>query len=587
MNDAQGAWTLPEVALLVFGSLLLLWQPTFFLNDELAQALGLRTLAGGSMVTEFVPLSYQGYFGSLFGQYSLQDVLYGDVVLAGSWMENILALPVRFLLAGLSAPFGLGAALGLVAGAGIGAAAWVLTRRRMRPERATWLGLGIAAVLALGAPRQVASQFLDVAALQLVTFAATAFAAALWWHMLRPQGPRLAWFGALLLVAGTPMMFWAFQIKYHGLALALSSMAIWCYREGASTPPLRTLAAAGVVGLAVWNHQPSGLFLGAALLVAALPAVRHPGFWAKAGAGGGGVLFGIVPWWLQGWATRKSLRIAAAEGTSGAVGASGGPSSEFLPGATYAGDSVVYGGFLDHAVWNDPLGALGALWQTYVWTDWFQVGAALSVLPWAPWTILAVVTLARCDLRARVPLWPAAVFIALAMPLVVGERLLDMGAGFDMRHAVTVWPWLVLLSWPALAHLLRARPTRWWTEQAVVAAVVGMSLLLLVNLLWHKSTGLDLVQKGFSFEGTWLHRTAGITLAAALTAAMAAVRWRGSRWSNARDRVLAWSLASSLTFGTWLRLAAAAPEFEHQSAPFVVWPTRILAAALRWMGYSY
>ncbi len=587
MADANGSWTLPEVSFVFFGALLLLWQPTFFMNDELAQAVGLHTLGQGRLATSSIPLSYLGYMDSLFGQYSLRDILFMDTVLAGSWMENILALPIRVVLQGMASLVGLGGALGVVAGVGVGAASWIVARRRLAARTAAGIALGVGALLMAGAPRNVAAPFLDVAALQLVTMAATAIAAAFWWHMLRPEGPRMAWFGAALLMVATPMMFWAFQIKYHGLALALQAIAIWCYKDGAQTSPLRTLAAAGVVGLAVWNHPPGGMMLAAAMLVVALPIVGMPGFWRRAGAGIAGGLFGLIPWGLQGWASRRALRVEVegVEPVSDAEIISDVVTT--IPGSNYLAPAAETPSYLESAVWNDPGGALAAMWQVYVWPDWMDVGQAFSMLFWAPWLVLVVATLSRSDLRARVALWPAAVAYCLALPLLAGQRMLDLGAGFDMRHAVTVWPWLVLLAWPALADILRRRPARWWAEQTLAAAMVGMSVLLVSNLLWHKSTGVDLVQKGYGFEGTWLHRHGGMALAAALAGSMAAVRWSGPRWKAVRDGALAWSLASSFTLGIWLRLAAAVPSLEGFTGPMVSWPTRMVSAALRWIGYSY
>lgn len=598
-------WTLPEVALVTMGVLLLLWQPAFFLNDELSQALGHRALAEGSLETTILGPGYEAIQEGVYTHHTLEALEKGPVRMSGSDMENVIGLPFRALLVVLSVPLGLGAAMGLLAGTGIGAATWALARRRTTQQNARWLGLAVASLLFLGAvlrPDRIAMEpFLDVASLQLATMTWTAVAAALWFDLVRKTwGPNLAWVGVGLWLCATPVLFWSLDIKYHGLAMALHTAAIWAYRDGARTPPARTFLAASLVGLAVWNHAPSGGLLGAALLLAALPGLRGgKAFLPRIGAGLTGIALGLVPAVL--WRILETLPVPASNKVAGGAGA-------IVDGTTATGagesipDSVVVaavrsgtrdGGVFSGAIWNDPTGALDVLRQTFVWAEWLDLSAALPMLAWAPWVLLAIVTLARSDLRARVgPLWPVAALYMVVPIFLVGTRMLDVGTAFDPRHHATAWPWLVLLAWPALAERFQNRPAPWWLGQVLVAGGLILATFLTINLLWHKSTGTDVAQMGFEFESVWLHRWVGITLAALLLGWIAVGRWLQQHWpalpcARIHDALLAWSIGSSVSLGLWLRLAGAHAGQPETSTRFAAWPVDLLSAALRWVGYSY
>lgn len=581
------------------GLLALLWQPGFYINDEYTQAAGLYALYDGHLLIESdLPQGYRDLERGAAGHGGLPKPGGDARVPVGSTMLNALALPVRHGLGESADAVGVMPALGATAAALVAVGAWAALRQ-WRPEMDAWTrrnhSVAAGAVLLAGAilhPRDLpASPFLEIASIQLVTMVTAAFSAALMHDLLRRHmAPSTALMLAALYLFGTPALFWSLNIKYHGLTMALVVMAVWCYRDGHRTPPLRTAAAFGAAGIAVWNHAPNGGLLVGSMGLVALPAVLlglKP-LAQRAAAGAGGLAVGLVPETLSRWRN-------ASEGRGERyVNIQPTPDAQPPPGQKVQEtvEREVEAGRLSQTVLDDPGGVWEAFVESVFWTDWWTSGVALSVLSAAPFVVLGVWTLVRRDWRRRLPAplvaWP--LVFGAAMYGLMGHRLLVIGAGYDIRYISAWWPFLVLLAAPALAGVAE----RW--RAAAVAKAVGLAVLVLAvvhmvpTLLVHHVSGWY-VNKGYSFEAVAFSRYAGLAAAIALAlfwASRPAWRRRGplDDWRLGRDALVALAVALGLYFQAVLVLGPGKSPSPTYAGPFVAWPTDLVARFVEWMLFS-
>jgi hypothetical protein len=570
---------LPAVFWTAVGVLAVLFQPNLFLNDEVPQTAGLDALAHGHLWVGKPPAGYDPFLSGIYHYEGIptQEGFRSPPV--GSTLLNVLALPVLGVLHGLSAAVGVRWAMGLALGGLAALAAWhglgLLSRPPPRTGRAAWSTMAFAAFIPLlAAPPLPAEPYLEIAALHLVGMAATALAATFLFDLFRgflPETPALV--AAATFLVATPALFWGLNAKYHALAMSLAALALWCYRDGARTPPLRTLAAFAVAGLAWWNKPALGAVLLASLGLVALPALRlgWRGAASRAMAGAAGLAFAAAPEFLF-----RRLTAAINWGPP--------PQGTIQPGPLVlnpvAAVQATSASTPSASLFLDPAGAANGIWQTLVWTRWQDVGVALSFLCAAPFVVVGAAALVRRFLRRGLPMASVAMAALYGAILLAaaGHYLLAIGAGYDMRHAATLWPFAVLLCAPGVGGLLQRRGTAWAMQWAGVAAILAVALAVVLNLLAHHA-GFALTPQHAYFDQTLVARWAGLAVGLALLVAL--VRFPGSL---GQDLLLAASLGLAASLQVLVKLAIVTPEGE---APFAAWPTALLSQVLRWLLFSH
>ena len=570
------------------GLLALFWHPGPFSNDDVGQAAGLYFLSHGSLaVTNDLPPGFDAHLQGAFRHFSIPERDGVEAPPFDSTLLNVLALPPLFLLKGLEAVLGYHGAVGLVQAAVVGGGLWGALALLGKPwhTRLRWSGL-LAAGLALGSfarePSGVpAEPLLEFAALQAVNMAAMAVAAVLMFDLLRRRMPEPSALAAAgLFLVATPAFFWGLGAKDHGLAIAAVPVALWCYRDGHRSDLLHTFAAFAVCGLLVWHHFRLGVFLLATLGLLALPAVRLgvAGLAARAAAGALGLLPGLA---LDGWQRllHQGLRLRGDWGDFGTpVPGAEGPAGTF---GLNVPDQVKYGR-LSHSVLADPEGVLYTLRQTWAWSDWMELGAALSFLCIFPLLAACAVTLSRKPLRRGLPL-PVLV-ACVAYPVlyfgVAGRYLLRQGYGFDVRYAASLWPLLVLLAAPALDALWRSMGLRRFLERATAVGVPFLALTLALVLVLRALYG-TFTPQGNLFDETLFMRYGGLAVGVALVGV-----WPlAARWPQA-GTALGWlapaAAGLAAQFQLFLQLALARTD---ETGPMVAWPLELPYQGALWMIY--
>lgn len=583
--------------LVALGALALFVQPGPFLNDEVGQMAALTSLADGSLLVQpDLPDGYGPWRGWAGNVVPPEDG--NPRPNAGSMMTAVLALPALFSLRALAVPFGPMGAVGLAVAAAAGGAVWAATGGRGPPAagrlRSLWRGgadaptrrlaaAGVVSALFLGALlmqvrwQPPASPYLEAAALQLVGIVFHALATALVYDLLRTRVRRPA-LGAGLYAFGTPALFWALALKYHGVAVALVAVAVWTYQKGHRTAPLRTGLAFAVAGLAIWNHLPHGLLLLASMGLMAAPSVALG--WrplaTRAGAGVAGLGLGILP---EVW---DRMAHNALEARDRFIQIGGGPGGGGGPGIPDQVARQSEAGRLQWAVWNEPGGPFDAFWQMVFWPDRStpHIGATLPLLALFP--LVAVVAWAyRREILDRMgrPLmvWPAVHLLVLL--LLFGRGVFNNGAGFDLRHASTLWPLAVV---PAAAVLDRVQlaPVR----LARIVAGLAFAMLAWVWVPFHLAAEPPVrwvLGFGPTYDLVEPLRYVGVFVAASLLAVWAVPRLHAWR-PQAAALGVAWAVLVQVT----LQLGPARNMTPGLSFPFVAWPMALLEAAAQWL-WSY
>ncbi len=560
---ASVRWT--SVFLFVLAGYAILWQPAFYINDEVPQALGLRALADGHFAVngDTVPDGYR----------AIEGVIRHDAVPAsgadwqaptGSNLLNTLALPVHLVLEPAARAIGVMPALAILAGLAVGAA---VLRLPGVDRRLGYAAGGLVFLMGFAHRSLAIDPFVQIASLQVVNAVANAFGAALLYDVLtRHTTPKVAGITTALYAFGTPTLFWTMNIKYHGLAIALCAITLWCYEAGHRSGPLRTGLAFAVAGLGIANHLPSGIVVLASLGLMALPAVTlglRP-LAQRAGAGVAGLALGLLP--------EATFRLRHVEARLGQRYAEVGPSA---PGVSEQLAAQNEGGYLHWAIWNRPGEALDALFQNWVWTDWMTVSHALPVVVLAP-AIVAVPWLWR-RLDSPVKTW----FLAhvAVMTVFVGAGILYGGPGFDLRHAVTLWPFIgVLLVLPvgvAVDHWKVA----WDSAKALPPAYL---LAVALPLLVARKAMDDLVfGKPPAYEFLEPARYFGAALAGMVALFATAQRWK-AWWPAALGAALAWGPL----FQIMLQFAFARNPYPEIVGPYVVWPMGLLDRVFEFLWVS-
>lgn len=567
---------------IALGGLALLFHPNLFLNDEVAQVASLDSLAHGNLELGLPPEGFAPFLQGVYRHAGIPLPGAGHYALSGSTMLNVLALPVLFALKGVAAIAGVRGALAIAPAALATWGAWSLLRLLPRQPRlrAPWLIMPAAAFVPfLPAPALPAEPYLEIAATHLVSMAATAMAAAFLFDLLRrPVGQARALVAAGGYLLATPALFWGLDAKYHALSISLAAVAAWCYADGGRTGPLRTFLAFAVVGLAWWNKPGLGALLGAAFFLLALPALRlgvRPAL-ERAGAAVAGGLVGLAPdlmFRLAAFeeATRTvTAAVASPGGAAGGAGASAGG----VGGVGNAALGAVTGHTFSNSLFSSFWAAADAIAQALVWTRWQDVGAALSMLCVAPAFAVAVAALARPALREGLPrslVWMAGLYGALLL-LLVGKQFLAVGAGFDMRHATTLWPFVTILCAPALAGALRRHGWRWVRGVAAMAGLL-VAATLAANLAAHLA-GHYLTSHGSPFDETALFRWGGLAVGVATLVAFLA-----PASPALRDRLLGLAVSFGLGVQALLLLDMSNPVGD---APFSAWPVEGLSQVVRW-----
>jgi hypothetical protein len=586
---------------LVLAGLVLLLQPGLYMNDEQSQAAGLWTLSQGHWyVHGELPPGYEESRGSLWFHFGLPAADGPPRAPVGSNMLNVLALPLRLGLGAVADVVGATMAVTLAAavviGLGARAAASYHARQAINQD---WLGGVAGGLVLLGGwlmpEARYVSPYLEIASLQLVTAAFTAFSVVLLYDVLgRYLDPRQAVLGCALYLVATPALFWSLNIKYHGMALALAVVALWCYQEGPRSAPLRTALAFAVAGLALWNHTPSGVLLlgmlGILSLGAAWPLLRSrglaeariaaAGLAKRAGAGALGLAVGLVPEFLN------RLRDARADLPTRYVNIQ--PGKPVPGGVEGVVQAQVERGYLRGSVFNDPGWAWDALKETMVWTQWMHSGVALSALSLAPFVILAFLMWVQPAGWRRIPV-VLQLYAILAFVLtfaLIGGRLLNIGAGFDIRYAALLWPFLLLSAVAPVADVATRMGWRPFLERTGTLALLILLGVGLFNFVYHVANGVEFVPKGYAFEFVWFHRYVGL-LVALLLGVLAAARWRGEHIHPVLGQLYAWSVVAAVALAASFQvLVQLGPARGPGDGSFVVLPVDYVARFVEWLYYS-
>lgn len=551
---------------LVLAGYLIFWQPGFFMNDEFGQGVGLDRLAGGAYAIDGDEVS-PGYRLLEAHVYTHFGIPPPGVERApvGSDLVNVMALPFHVLLGGLGGLLGLLSAAGMVASGALGMA----LRSIGQPSRVAVTVAAIAWTTSWARDVPL-DPFQEAAAIQWLHATIMALGAALLFQLVQARSDtRTAGWTAALFAFGTPMFFWALNVKYHGLALALGTCAIWAYHAGPATRPLRTGLAFGLIGLVLSTHLPTGLMLLASAGLYALPAIGRPGAAARVLAGGAGLMVGLIPEMLFRVVRAKAalreryLRVEPGDGVDAFVGE-----------ASRQSDA----GYLQWAIWNDPGASVEAFLRNLFWTDW-MIPDTSSALPFVA-LLPALAALPWLWRRSAVPETGRWLLLhAGVMFVLLGPGVYRNGAGFDLRHAAMLWPFLAIQMtgvW-ALLEGSRDRLRQWVTAVPVLFGAVVLTPLF----LWRQWTGSYVFQLGTEFELTEPIRYLGVLLAVVVAFAM----WRARpAW---RARVLAVALTWGFMVQIVLQLGPARSHSPYAAGPFVFWPMQVLSEFVDFwtMGY--
>lgn len=520
-----------RLGLLVLCALLLVWRPGVLLDDEIAQAASLTSMADGHLALRDLPAGYDPVRNTTVGHWNLPAAGGPAQGPVASTMLSALALPVLLALRALAAAVGVQLAIALAC-----ATAWAVLAWR---ERRGLLWLVPPAFLAtplLWPQAPPASPALEVASLQLVSLAAHAATAALLWRLLEGRATPGVRLGLVLTYAfATPMAFWALSAKYHALAGLLLVLALWLYRDGARASVPRTFAAFLVAGLACWNELVLGGFLAVGLGVVALRGLRQPpSHWLpRAAAAAAGFALGFAAFLLQQARLRGEgvapqfpvfLTHAHAAHATGAVGAA--------PLGLHSADALVQQGYLSHTLLADPLGGLSAIAQSLVWTRLGDVDPSFSFLSVAPFAALALAALLHRAWRRAIPgdlrLFAAA--YAAVLLFFMGDFLLEPGGGYDIRYAATFWPLLALLAAPAAQALFGDAALRAAAKAAAGGAASLLPLAVVPTWALHQAVLGYWSDYNYASEHLVLFRYGGLAVAFAILASLA--------WARAWSRPL-------------------------------------------------
>lgn len=526
--------------LIVLGVLALFTQPGPFLNDEVGQMAALTSLADGSLLVQ--PDLPEGY--------EIMRYWAGNVVPdpdepprsnAGSTMLTVLALPLLGILRVLDIGFGPTGAVAFLAAAAVGAGMWAW-RRTALPAAAVASAVFLGGVIMQVQRMPPSSPYLEAGAIQFVNMAFHAFASALIYDLLRTRvrQPGLA---TALYAFGTPALFWGLNLKYHAIAIALAAIVLWLYQEGHRTRPLRTGLAFLVAGFAVWNHVPNGILVVASLGLMATPTVLlglRP-FVQRAAAGAAGFGLGLLPEVVD-----RAVHRAIGQ-------------RERFPVDPEAGH-------LRWAVWNDPGGPVDAFWQMVVWPDrtTTNIGNTIPLLALVPLVVL-VVWAYRGGSRIGMPLkvWPAVHFVVLL--LLFGRGVFQNGAGFDLRQASTLWPFLALPLAMALDQVDIG-----WRQVARAGALIASGMTIIVWMpmfVARQLQGGSVLMRGRSGELADPLWYVGLLGAAAVLAV-----WIVPRLHKWRSHAVAAAVAWSFLVQFLLQLGPARGWGDGEPPPFIVWP---------------
>lgn len=568
------------VFLLACGTMAFLVHAGPYLNDDITQAAALDSLSHGHYWVADLSPGFDPYLHSLFRNNAL-SVNGEHRQPVGSFLLDVLALPILAFLHGVAAVAGVRIAVALVPAALVAAAAHALASHLgYRPRTRNLVAAGtLLLFVPMGGPQPPLEPTLEFTSLVLVSLLCVATATAYLFDLVRtwwPSQQRNAPFVVATFLA-TPVFFWGLGVKYHAASVALLVVAMWCYRDGSRTPPGRTFLAFALCGLSFWSHLPSGSVQILVFLLLALGALRLGvvPLAQRAAAGIAGLAVGLLPDLL--------FRLLARQGATGSYY---GPNS-IEPSATgyvtgisgYAAGQGGSGGGLATSFFAQPGPSLQAIFEAFVWPDPIHVRYALPILAIAPLAILGLMALVRKASwdSARtprpailVPLVYLAVFLAL-----VGARLTSIGEAPDMRYALTLWPCLALLWTPRLLQLSDTRGKRWVLARAAWVAAGCLLLTAAVDVGAH-AAGHDLLPQGPYYDQTVVLRLAGLGLSGLLLAT--AWRARTSRSVGlAADAIVAASLGLAVAVELLMVLIL------HPPSEFVAWPVRGVAQALHWL----
>lgn len=531
--------------------LILLWHPVPSINDDVAQAAGLWALSHGNLSLRVadLPEGFDPFTTNLYRHFSFGTDDNATVIPYGSTPLNILALPPLFALKIVSV-MGTLPALALAAAGIFAACAWIAMGDHPWKKR---VALGSVILLA-GAfqSRLPASPTLEFASLQLVSMVATAASAAILWSLVRPHvQARSAGWVALGVIATTPMLFWSQMAKYHALATFLSLAALWLYRQGHRTPPLRSAAAFAVAGLAVWNFMPFGVLTLLALLVLLAPVLSQGAKEAgkRLGAIAGLGALGLIPLIIHRVLTKGQNQFLPELGTGGSL--------------SYLFDPESKVGWLAHTTFTQPLHTFEAFARFLLWPDIMQSGIPLPFLATAPWAVPAILASRNTQLPrpVRVFAWG---YIAWQIVLF-GSQTDARTASADFRYHLAWWPLLALLAAPKLDSILTQDAPKWYATFTTTTT----SLSLTIMLLYHRAIGW-MFPYGITYELTALQRHAGLATSVVLIALHIARRPLGHMF------VLALACASTTQLIVLLNNT-------RWNVPHVAWFLEAIAKAVSWL----
>lgn len=569
MDDANGRQFARSFAV-AFGILALFLHPGVYINDELAQALGLHFLGTGELLVDGddIPSGYQPIFEEHFRHWSIPRPGQAPMPPAASPMLSLLALPVLAVLELLGAIATTRAALAIAGAVAVGWGAWSGFRWAGRPVP-KWLFPALAAgyLPTLWGPKLPASPYLEFAALHMVSMAAIALATALLVDILASRfGLRTALITGALFLVGTPAMFWGLNAKYHALAIGLVAAAFWTYQDGSKTRPARTFLTYAIVGLALFNYLPIGGFLALTVGLVSLGAVRL-GFveaGKRAGAAIAGLAVGLAPEVLYRWAVAQKTTVQYI------VGVGQGPESDAGLLAQLFTESRV---LLKYSIPADAPAGLFSLLRALAWTRW-QDGPTLAFAALAPWAIvgaLALPFLPAVRRRLGGPLVALALLHISIVFFFLGTALLGT-PGYDPRYAATAWPALALLGAPLVHRLDHHLPVATVVRPTGLLVLALFWLALVLNMVIH-ALGMSLTPQLATFDELLIVRLTGTVCAVGLAGALLVRPGTAPTWFA----IGAWN---SIAVQVLLQLTFA----NHAGqAPFAMWPLDLAARLVHWM----
>lgn len=576
-------------------ALTLLWSPYPFLNDELPQSLGLDGLSHGHpWVQGPFPADYQLLHSLGWSHWAVPDGtnLTNPV---GSTPLNVLALPVLGTLVLLAGGLGPPGALAVVVSVFAGATACLAASRRAtlssRPRVRLAIALAatvaVAALAALVPASRANGRFiLEVASIQLVSMGCLVASGLLVQSMLAARFSRRAsWTLATAYVSCTPLLFWGVQTKYHSLAAALVVAVMWALDRARERKWAFVLAGV-LAAISVWNQLPLGAIVAAAVGVTALATPQDPGGRsASVLRFSAGFLIGLLPltleWVLLG---QKGLgtQYLPPLGLSAPV---------VHPGSGVEVQTAARGPLVDFGVFH-PKSTLEATWKTLVWTNGMKVRGGMSFASIMPFLAFALASVSSRPLRQSLrgaPTLFASALVVILFP-ILGAAVLDIGAGFDIRHAIMLVPAFFWFAAPAMATAIDRLDPKPFLGVLVGFAVFAFGVALMLNFVTHHA-GISITHLGRNFDARAVHRYLGIGIATAIAVACTWWRIRGAQDpSRMQDQILpallALALGAAVSFQVLTLLIRDGLDWTDWNQPLRTLPMEAARRFASWMIYS-